>query len=186
MAELNNNHKVIPVILSNLSANDRQRLMAAINNTWQSHWGWLRYPCPKDFEHEMSEKKHHWLIVKNHDGAFIGGAFCVTHDPMYPDKVYFGTLWTSPHANKAGLGSRLIAYIEEQAKKLGKNGVHIVVNPKLKPLISFYERRGYVLMEKSRQFPGFMRMEKTWDSPEEGHLHRPDKKAISSDQLIVS
>ncbi len=153
--------------------------MRAINNAWQNRWGWPRYDHLKDLEHDMSQKESNWLVIKERD-EFIGGVFYITHDHTYPDKVYFGSLWTAPHTGQTGLGSLLITYIEYKAKQQGKNGTHIVVNPKLKRLIGFYEKRGYVLLNESQQFPGFMRMEKSWGYPEESGLPQLDNKACSS------
>ena len=60
-----------------------------------------------------------------------------------PGHLYVGRLAVLPEFRKAGIGGRLMEWVEEQAVRLGAPKVRLMVRVTLGAIREYYERKGY-------------------------------------------
>lgn len=62
-------------------------------------------------------------------------------------------MWVHDERRGAGLGSRLLSHLEEQARRLGHTVVRLDTNASLREAIALYERAGYAAVERYNDNP---------------------------------
>lgn len=91
------------------------------------------------------------LLVAEAGGAMLG---CVQITDKGDGTAYLGLLCVDPLRQAGGLGKRLMAEAEAQARALfGVARIEMTVIDSRAELIAFYERRGYRVTGETRPFP---------------------------------
>ena len=62
-------------------------------------------------------------------------------------------MWVHPEWRGAGLGSRMLRHLEDEARRLGHRQVHLDTNGTLVEAIAMYEREGYQRVERYNDNP---------------------------------
>jgi GNAT superfamily N-acetyltransferase len=62
-------------------------------------------------------------------------------------------MWVHPEWRGAGLGSRMLRHLEDEARRLGHRRVHLDTNGTLVEAIAMYERAGYTAVERYNDNP---------------------------------
>lgn len=78
---------------------------------------------------------------------------CVALTRVAPDRCYLGLLTVEPTLQAAGLGRRLLAEAEAEARRWGATVVEMTVIARRAELVAWYERRGYGPTGERRPFP---------------------------------
>ena len=68
-------------------------------------------------------------------------------------QLYLGMLTVSPELQNSGIGKKLLAEAENQAKALGLSGIIMTVISVREELIAWYKRHGYVDTGEREAFP---------------------------------
>ncbi|MDE2621006.1 MAG: GNAT family N-acetyltransferase [Sphingomonadales bacterium] len=91
------------------------------------------------------------IVIAEQDGRIVGSV-AITSRPRA--RCYLGMLAVAPALQAAGLGRRLIAAAEEEARRSFGAAVMEMTVIHLRPeLIAYYERRGYARTGEIRPFP---------------------------------
>jgi GNAT superfamily N-acetyltransferase len=91
------------------------------------------------------------LILRSKETSVLEG--CVWLEPMNGDTWYLGSLTVDPRLQKFGLGSRMLAVAEQWAIDSGARSIQMRVVNIRRPLIEWYERRGYRMTGETHPFP---------------------------------
>lgn len=97
---------------------------------------------------ELNQTFGSYLLVLMNN--VISGCVHLTHEES---GVYFGMLAISPERQNQKLGSALLNEIDRIARTSGKKFVRLSVIHTRKELISYYERKGFILTGQSEDFP---------------------------------
>jgi GNAT superfamily N-acetyltransferase len=65
--------------------------------------------------------------------------------------LYVGRLWTEQHYRNLGLGSRLLADAEQEARRRGCHAVHLMTGSF--NALPFYQKRGYSIFGELQDMP---------------------------------
>lgn len=87
------------------------------------------------------------LYARDAGGAIVAGLTGST----YWGYLYVGRLWTNPQFRKAGLGSRLLADAEQEARQRGCHSVHLMTGSF--NALPFYQKRGYTVFGELPDMP---------------------------------
>jgi GNAT superfamily N-acetyltransferase len=87
------------------------------------------------------------LLAQDADGAIVAGLTGST----YWEYLYVGRLWTDERFRNLGLGSRLLADAEEEARRRGCHAVHLMTGSF--NALPFYQKRGYTIFGELRDMP---------------------------------
>jgi len=90
------------------------------------------------------------ILLAEQDGRLRG---CMQLTAKGDGLFYLGLLSVAPDVQAAGLGKRLLAAAEDQARRLGGRAIEMTVIRQRPELIAYYERRGYALTGERRPFP---------------------------------
>ena len=86
---------------------------------------------------------------------------------FYPTEhgMHLENIAVLPTTQSSGIGTKLVAHVEQQAQALGLNRVHLYTNVAMRENFSWYERLGYIETERKSE-DGFDRVffEKNWTS----------------------
>jgi GNAT superfamily N-acetyltransferase len=85
------------------------------------------------------QHRHLRILARDGEGAIVGGLI----GDLYYDWLYVSILWLAEPVRKFGIGSRLLATAEAEARAAGCHGAHLDTFDF--QARSFYERRGYVV-----------------------------------------
>lgn len=86
--------------------------------------------------------------------AFLGNNLVGSvHIKDEKDRYYFGMLAVKPNLQNQKIGAGLMAEVERLARNEKKNFIRISVIHLRKELISYYERKGFVLTGENTPFP---------------------------------
>lgn len=88
--------------------------------------------------------------IDEDSGALNG---CVWLEPVGDETWYLGSLAIDPELQNGGLGRRMLAAAETWVRERGAKRVRMTVINVRGPLISWYERRGYVKTGDTQPFP---------------------------------
>jgi ribosomal protein S18 acetylase RimI-like enzyme len=93
-----------------------------------------------------------WLLLAvSADGELAG---CCQLERRTSHTAYFGSFAVSPGLQSNGLGKRLLAAAEVQAREIwGASVIEMTVIAQRLELIAWYERRGYARTGETRPFP---------------------------------
>ncbi|MFD7441064.1 GNAT family N-acetyltransferase [Streptomyces sp. NPDC059909] len=97
----------------------------------------------------------------DHEASVAAGRVYVAGDPVVgvlvlvpgPDHLYLDSIAVHPDAQGTGLGRRLLAFVEEQARGLGLPEVRLLTNAKMWENQRMYERYGYDVVERRMEGP---------------------------------
>ena len=67
-----------------------------------------------------------------------------THEPP-GDALFIWSIATSPDQRGRGLGNKLLAFVEDRARALGRKAVTLVTNDRLTERINWYLRHGFII-----------------------------------------
>ena len=79
------------------------------------------------------------LFARDSDGVIIAGLTAST----YWEYLYVGRLWTDQRFRNMGIGSRLLADAEQEARRRGCHAVHLMTGSF--NALPFYQKRGYTV-----------------------------------------
>jgi len=79
------------------------------------------------------------LFARDSDGVIIAGLTAST----YWEYLYVGRLWTDQRFRNMGIGSRLLADAEQEARRRGCHAVHLMTGSF--NALPFYQKRGYTI-----------------------------------------
>lgn len=80
------------------------------------------------------------FLVARLDGAPVG---CGGVRRLEPGVAEVKRMFVAPAARRAGVGRRLLAALEEEARRLGGTVVRLDTDEALAPAVALYERAGY-------------------------------------------
>lgn len=96
----------------------------------------------------IAAKDGEWIVVESPDGdrltATIGWA------PAGPGAVELKRLYVRASARGAGLGTRLVAWVERRAREAGADRVELWSDTRFEAAHRLYERRGYQRRAETR------------------------------------
>ncbi len=94
------------------------------------------------------------LLKYEADGQLLGCVYLEKKgDESENASLYLGMLTVSPDAQAGGIGNRLLAAAEQQARDWQCRIIRMTVIPQRHELIAFYERRGYRTTGETEPFP---------------------------------
>jgi GNAT superfamily N-acetyltransferase len=92
-----------------------------------------------------------WAAVE--DGEIVGLLVLV----LKPDCLLLENIAVLPSAQGRGIGARLLALAEEQARALGRDEIRLYTNEAMTENLTYYPRRGYAETHRGDQ-DGFRRV----------------------------
>jgi N-acetylglutamate synthase-like GNAT family acetyltransferase len=92
-----------------------------------------------------------WAAVR--DDVIVGLLVLVVR----PDHLLLENVAVLPSAQGSGVGARLLALAEEQARELGREEVRLYTNEAMTENLAYYPRHGYVETHRAEQ-DGFRRV----------------------------
>jgi ribosomal protein S18 acetylase RimI-like enzyme len=92
-----------------------------------------------------------WAAVR--DGVIVGFLVLV----MRPDHLLLENVAVLPSAQGSGVGARLLAFAEEQARELGQDEVRLYTNEAMTENLAYYRRHGYSETHRA-EHDGFRRV----------------------------
>lgn len=85
-----------------------------------------------------------WLIF---DGAALVGYIILTVGFSFEFRghdAFIDELYIAPAQRRRGFGRRAMAFVEQQAREMGVNAIHLEVDPGNDSALELYRRTGYV------------------------------------------
>ena len=92
-----------------------------------------------------------WAAVE--DGEIVGLLVLV----LKPDYLLLENIAVLPSAQRRGVGARLLALAEEEARALGRGEIRLYTNEAMTENLAFYPRHGYTETHRAEQ-DGFRRV----------------------------
>lgn len=92
-----------------------------------------------------------WAAVR--DGEIVGLLVLVVR----PDHLLLENVAVLPSAQGHGVGARLLAFAEEQARELGREEIRLYTNEAMTENLAYYPRHGYIETHRAEQ-DGFRRV----------------------------
>ena len=92
-----------------------------------------------------------WAAVR--DGVIVGLLVLV----VLPDHLLLENVAVLPSAQGSGVGARLLAFAEEQARELGREKIRLYTNEAMTENLVYYPKHGYVETHRAEQ-DGFRRV----------------------------
>ena len=90
------------------------------------------------------------FVVATSDGEPVA---CGGVQQIGPEVGEIKRMWVHPEWRGAGLGSRMLAHLEERARELGHRHVNLDTNGSLVEAIAMYQRAGYRAVERYNDNP---------------------------------
>jgi ribosomal protein S18 acetylase RimI-like enzyme len=111
-----------------------------------------RPPAPMNADYaEAVRSGLTWAAVR--DGVIVGLLVLVVR----PDHLLLENVAVLPSAQGSGVGARLLAFAEEQARELGREEIRLYTNEAMTENLAYYRKRGYVETHRAGQ-DGFRRV----------------------------
>ncbi len=98
---------------------------------------------------DLCDSRALFAIARNHKGEAIG---CGALRPMDENIGEIKRMYARP--NTSGVGSRLLLFLEQQARSLGYGALRLETRRKNIRAVSFYERNGYQQAENYGRYIG--------------------------------
>ena len=92
-----------------------------------------------------------WIAVR--DGVIVGLLVLVVR----PDHLLLENVAVLPSAQGSGVGARLLALAEEQARELGREEIRLYANEAMTENLAYYPKHGYIETHRAEQ-DGFRRL----------------------------
>ncbi|WRS26377.1 GNAT family N-acetyltransferase [Oscillospiraceae bacterium MB08-C2-2] len=107
----------------------------------QTEYMLCHYQSPDNIMHEITDGAQYFLIEA--DGERVGyTAYEIRADHLFISKIY---LLNSQRGK--GLSSGLFDWLENEARKAGKNRLHLHVNRKNQQAIAVYQHKGFAVVD---------------------------------------
>jgi|SRR5579864_1891097 len=134
------------VVLREATAADAELLVAVIQSAFDEYRG--RLDPPSGAHDESVAGMRSWLAKAGACLAFASErpAGCVLYEPA-AGIVNLSRLSVLPDARRLGLGGALVQFVEQRARALNLPRVQLAVRLGLTNLTSWYEARGYHVIE---------------------------------------
>jgi GNAT superfamily N-acetyltransferase len=111
-----------------------------------------RPPAPMNADYaEAVRSGLTWAAVR--DGVIVGLLVVVVR----PDHLLLENVAVLPSAQGSGVGARLLAFAEEQARELGREEIRLYTNEAMTENLAYYPKHGYVETHRAEQ-DGFRRV----------------------------
>ena len=127
---------------------------AGVGASWNSETDFIDGQRMNDslLREELAAKPDAQLLTyrEDPDGALLGTVWL---EPKQDGVWYLGLLTIRPDLQKRQMGRTLLAAAEGFAKERGAHRIRMSVVNVRKPLIAWYERRGYILTRETQPFP---------------------------------
>ncbi len=94
---------------------------------------------------------HAWVAVE--DGQVVGLAVLIDHG----DHLLLENIAVMPAAQRRGIGARLLAVADDQARTLGRNEIRLYTNQAMTENLAYYPRHGYTETHRAAE-DGFRRV----------------------------
>jgi ribosomal protein S18 acetylase RimI-like enzyme len=114
-----------------------RRLVAAAYEGYTPVLG--RPPRPMLADYDAAVRDHEVWVLEARDGTIVGVIELVPRD----DHLWVQNVAVSPAAQRRGLGRRLLAYAEEEARRHGLSEMGLLTNERYTANIAMYQRYGY-------------------------------------------
>lgn len=102
-----------------------------------------RLPLPMRADHAAAIREHLvWVVDEGHDAG--GGLVGVLELVLRPDHLYIENVAVAPRAQGQGIGRALLDHAEAEARRLGRDAVHLSTNERFVENLAIYARRGYI------------------------------------------
>ena len=129
---------------------------AAAQAGWTHEHDWIAGPrtTRESLEQELSAAGDAVILILRDDGGRLRA--CVLLDMSRSGAeltAYIGMLTVRPDLQDAGLGRRMLAYAEDEARRRGARRARMRVLSVRDSLIAWYERRGYARTGETQPFP---------------------------------
>ncbi|MET9954726.1 GNAT family N-acetyltransferase [Streptomyces sp. NPDC006339] len=103
-------------------------------------------PAPMEYDHAANVAEGRVFVV----GEPVVGLVVVIPEA---DHLYLDEIAVHPEAQGAGLGRRLMAFVESRARELGLPEVRLLTNAMMWENRTMYERYGYEVTERRQDGP---------------------------------
>jgi GNAT superfamily N-acetyltransferase len=135
------------------AASDVAALMALAREAYEKYVPRIgRMPAPMTADYaEAVRSGLTWVAVR--DGVIVGLLVLV----VLPDHVLLENVAVLPSAQGSGVGARLLAFAEEQARELGREEIRLYTNEAMTENLAYYPRHGYSETHRAGQ-DGFRRV----------------------------
>jgi N-acetylglutamate synthase-like GNAT family acetyltransferase len=111
-----------------------------------------RPPAPMNADYaEAVRSGLTWAAVR--DGVIVGLLVLVVR----PDHLLLENVAVLPSAQGSGVGARLLALAEEQARELGREQIRLYTNEAMTENLAYYPKHGYIETHRAEQ-DGFRRV----------------------------
>ena len=104
--------------------------------------GWPEYGMRHRWQEQLDGKRE--MFVANIDGTSVGSV-SINEEPEVPGFLHLFALDVSPHLQRRGIGTLLIARVEAEAVSRGHDGVYLDVGIENHDARRLYERLGYLV-----------------------------------------
>jgi ribosomal protein S18 acetylase RimI-like enzyme len=111
-----------------------------------------RAPAPMNADYAQAVRGGMtWAAVR--DGVIVGLLVLV----VLPDHLLLENVAVLPSAQGIGVGARLLAFAEEQARELGREEIRLYTNEAMTENLAYYPKHGYSETHRAEQ-DGFRRV----------------------------
>ncbi|WP_433252106.1 GNAT family N-acetyltransferase [Streptosporangium sp. CA-135522] len=122
-----------------------EMLVAEAYRPWADLIGVRPKPMDDDYTARVAAGQVHLLEEEGIAGLIV----LVPEDGV----LLVDNVAVAPARHGRGLGRRLLAFAEDQARTAGLGGLRLYTNALMKPNIALYERLGYEITERRRSGP---------------------------------
>lgn len=154
-----NYYSIIYTMITKATLDDIPALSQLINSAYRgetSKKGWTteanllagKRTDEEELTQTMLDPKN-TILKYNQNNQIIGSVLLVEKE----NQLYLGMLTVSPELQNSGIGKKLLAEAENQAKALGLSRIIMTVISVREELIAWYKRHGYVDTGKREDFP---------------------------------
>jgi GNAT superfamily N-acetyltransferase len=111
-----------------------------------------RLPAPMSADYaEAARAGRAWAAVQ--DGEIVGLLVLV----VKPDHLLLENVAVRPSAQRRGIGARLLAFAEDQAREVGRDEIRLYTNEAMAENLAYYPKHGYTETHRAEQ-DGFRRV----------------------------
>jgi ribosomal protein S18 acetylase RimI-like enzyme len=97
-----------------------------------------------------SDRSVCYIAIDRDNPCGIAAGKLHENDPHHADLV---SMWVAPTHRRTGLGARLVEAVQQWARNLGVNELHLMVTSENTPAISFYKRCGFTFTGMTEPYP---------------------------------
>ncbi len=110
----------------------------------------LSFPQPwsrEAYRREISQPFSVYVVAEDGEGVVgYAGMWVIL------DEAHLTTLAVDPEKRREGIGERLLAHMEEEARRRGATTMLLEVRPSNRPALALYEKKGFSLWGRRRRY----------------------------------